>query len=43
MRISKLVLIVVMVLLGDFLVSAEIGSALAHHHNSVTNGHVFVL
>jgi hypothetical protein len=34
MRISKVVLIVAMVLFGDFLISAEIGMALAHNHNA---------
>ena len=33
MRISKIALIVAMVLLGDFLISAEIGMALANNHN----------
>jgi hypothetical protein len=33
MSVSKLVLVVAMVLLGDFLISAEIGMALAHNHN----------
>ena len=33
MRISKLVLVVAIVLFGDFLISAEIGMALANNHN----------
>jgi hypothetical protein len=35
MRVSKVLLIVVMVLLGDFLVSAEIATALAHNPKGI--------